>query len=90
MKSIPSYKTIYGSSYCGDSLELLSQVPDASVSLVMTSPPFVLQRPKEYGNLEHDEYLDWMVGYGRVVMQKLRDDGSFVKAGIGFYSDLDN
>jgi DNA modification methylase len=78
MKSIPSYKTIYGSSYCGDSLELLSQVPDASVSLVMTSPPFVLQRPKEYGNLEHDEYLDWMVGYGRVVMQKLRDDGSFV------------
>jgi site-specific DNA-methyltransferase (cytosine-N4-specific) len=44
----------------------------------MTSPPFVLQRPKEYGNLDHDEYLDWMVGYGQLIKQKLRDDGSFV------------
>jgi site-specific DNA-methyltransferase (cytosine-N4-specific) len=44
----------------------------------MTSPPFVLQRPKEYGNLDHDEYLEWMVSYGRVIKEKLRDDGSFV------------
>ena len=78
MKSTPSYKTVYGASYCGDSLELLGELPDESVSLIMTSPPFVLQRPKEYGNLDHDEYLDWMVAYGRVAMQKLRRDGSFV------------
>ncbi len=78
MHSVPSYKTIYGAAYCGDSLALLSQVADASVSLVMTSPPFVLQRPKEYGNLDESAYLDWMLGYGRVVKQKLREDGSFV------------
>jgi site-specific DNA-methyltransferase (cytosine-N4-specific) len=78
MKSIPAYKTAYGASYCGDSLELMAELPDESVSLIMTSPPFVLQRPKEYGNLDHDEYLDWMVTYGRVAMQKLRHDGSFV------------
>jgi len=44
----------------------------------MTSPPFVLQRQKEYGNLDHDEYLDWMVSYGQMIKRKLRDDGSFV------------
>jgi DNA modification methylase len=78
MRTTSSYSTVYGSSFCGDSLSLLSEVPDSSVSLVMTSPPFVLQRPKEYGNLDHDEYLEWMVSYGRVIKEKLRDDGSFV------------
>lgn len=78
MQSAPSYKTVYGAAFCGDSIGLLSEVADSSVNLVMTSPPFVLQRPKGYGNLEHDEYLDWMVGYGRLIKQKLRDDGSFV------------
>ncbi|MBS1823159.1 MAG: site-specific DNA-methyltransferase [Acidobacteria bacterium] len=78
MHSVPSYKTAYGQAFCGDSLELLSELPDSSVGLVMTSPPFVLQRPKEYGNLEQDEYLDWMVSYGRTIKRKLREDGSFV------------
>lgn len=78
MRSAPSYKTVYGSAFCGDSINLLSEVDDSSVNLVMTSPPFVLQRPKEYGNLEHDEYLDWMIGYGQLIKRKLRDDGSFV------------
>jgi len=78
MRTSPAYKTVYGLSFCGDSLELLPQVADASVNLVITSPPFVLQRPKEYGNLDHDAYLDWMVEFGRLVKDKLCDDGSFV------------
>ena len=78
MRSKPFYKTTYGASFCGDSLELLREVEDSSVSLVITSPPFALLRQKEYGNLEHDEYLDWMTKYGHVIRQKLRDDGSFV------------
>lgn len=28
--------------------------------------------------MEHDEYLDWMIRYGHVIKEKLRDDGSFV------------
>lgn len=44
----------------------------------MTSPPFALQRQKEYGNLAQHEYVDWLLGFGRIVHQKLRDDGSFV------------
>ncbi len=78
MRSTPAYKTVYGSSFCGDSLDLLRQVPNLSVNLIMTSPPFVLQRQKEYGNLEQDAYLDWMVSYGHLIKEKLREDGSFV------------
>jgi site-specific DNA-methyltransferase (cytosine-N4-specific) len=73
-----SYTTAFGSTYCGDSLELLLTLPDASVNLVVTSPPFALQRQKEYGNRDQAEYVDWLTGFARLVHQKLRDDGSFV------------
>ena len=46
--------------------------------LVMTSPPFALQRKKEYGNKDQNEYLDWITEFGKAVYRKLRDDGSFV------------
>ncbi|MDD1966722.1 site-specific DNA-methyltransferase [Pseudomonas putida] len=64
--------------FIGDSMELLTKLPDKSVSLVMTSPPFALQRKKEYGNLDQHEYIDWFLGFARLVHQKLKDDGSFV------------
>lgn len=78
MKTTPSYKTIYGKAFRGNSLDLLAELPDASISLVMTSPPFALQRQKEYGNLDQHAYLDWMMEFGKLVHQKLRADGSFV------------
>jgi len=73
-----SYSTRYGEAWCGDSLELLARLEDNSVNLVMTSPPFALQRKKEYGNKEQHEYLDWITEFAKLVHQKLRDDGSFV------------
>lgn len=78
MISTPSYNTMFGSCFCGDSIALLHEVEDESVNLVMTSPPFVLQRPKEYGNLDERAYLDWMAGFGRLIKRKLREDGSLV------------
>jgi site-specific DNA-methyltransferase (cytosine-N4-specific) len=74
----PAYVTHFGTAYCGDSLELLTQVPDNSVSLVMTSPPFALQQQKEYGNKTQKKYIDWLVKFAKVVYLKLKDDGSFV------------
>lgn len=73
-----AYTTSLGAAYCGDSQALLEALPDGSVSLVMTSPPFALQRQKEYGNKEQHEYVDWLAGFAEVVYRKLRDDGSFV------------
>lgn len=41
-----SYSTKLGKAWCGDSLELLERQPDNSINLVMTSPPFALQRKR--------------------------------------------
>lgn len=77
-KTAPAYHTAKGATFIGDSRELLEELPDGSVNLVITSPPFALQRQKEYGNLDQHEYIDWFLEFGRIVHRKLRDDGSFV------------
>lgn len=74
----PLYHTTRGQAYVGDSLELLAQLPDASIDLVMTSPPFALQRQKTYGNVEEAEYVEWIKPFGRQVFRVLKESGSFV------------
>lgn len=74
----PAYFTRRGSAYVGDSRDLLAELPDSSINLVLTSPPFALLRQKEYGNLDQHEYIDWLAQFAALVHQKLKDDGSFV------------
>jgi DNA modification methylase len=74
----PAYSTNFGATYCGDSRHLLTYLPDNSVNLVITSPPFALQRKKTYGNKDQDEYVDWLAEFGKLVHSKLAEDGSFV------------
>ena len=38
----PVYTTEYGYAYLGDSLALMRDLPNESVNLVLTSPPFAL------------------------------------------------
>jgi len=77
-KEKPLYNTELGEAYVADSLEMLAQLPDNSVNLVMTSPPFALQRKKDYGNKNQHEYIDWLAEFASLVYQKLTPDGSFV------------
>src|SRR5204863_8830641 len=76
--ALPAYTTGFGAAYCGDSLELLAGLPDASINLVLTSPPFALQRQKTYGNKDQAEYIEWLTQFARQVHRVLKDDGSFV------------
>jgi len=80
MKSLPEplYTTHYGAAYVGDALELLQGLPDGSVDLVLTSPPFALQRQKEYGNVDQDEYVDWLLSFTIEIKRVLKSAGSFV------------
>jgi site-specific DNA-methyltransferase (cytosine-N4-specific) len=73
-----AYSTRLGAAYCGDSIELLSEIPDGTLNLVMTSPPFALQRQKDYGNPNQDQYVDWLTRFASAVHAKLAEDGSFV------------
>lgn len=74
----PAYYTRLGAAHIGDSLELLDMVPNNSINLVMTSPPFALQRKKSYGNESQDQFVDWIVPFALKVYDKLAVDGSFV------------
>ena len=73
-----SYRTAHGACYQGDSLDLLAKLPDESVDLVVTSPPFALLRQKSYGNKDQGEYVDWLCAFGVQVRRVLKETGSFV------------
>lgn len=73
-----AYETRLGKMYHGDSLKFLDTLADNSINLVITSPPFALQRKKEYGNKNGQEYIDWLTQFAVKIKQKLTDDGSFV------------
>ena len=74
----PTYLLISETGSCGDSRDLLTQLPDGSINLVVTSPPFALQRKREYGNRQQGEYIEWLSGFAKIVHRKLAPDGSFV------------
>lgn len=74
----PIYTTNLGAAHVGESRELLAALDDDSVDLVMTSPPFALQRKKSYGNEEQDTYVDWLLSFCGEVRRVLKPTGSFV------------
>lgn len=74
----PAYETPWGAAYSGDSRDLLRALPDASVNLVLTSPPYALHFQKEYGNVEKSEYVAWFRPFAEQILRVLTPDGSFV------------
>lgn len=79
---VPELKSYYsrqfGAAYLGDSLALIKSVPDCSVNLILTSPPFALTRKKAYGNKSSEEYIEWFMPFAAEFRRVLREDGSFV------------
>src|ERR1700693_3900621 len=55
----PYYTTPYGAAFLGDSLDVLKALPDKSVNLAVTSPPYALHFQKEYGNVTKSDYVEW-------------------------------
>lgn len=71
-----------GTLYVGDSHHALAHQPltkiRGKVQLVFTSPPFPLNRKKKYGNLQGDEYVDWLASFAPRLVEYLTVDGSIV------------
>ncbi len=78
MKRLPMYYTKYGAAFVGDSLEIMRELPNESIDLVVTSPPFALRRQKSYGNVSETDYVDWIKPFGHEVLRLLKPTGSFV------------
>lgn len=77
-KVAPFYSTDFGSAYLGDSKEILKQLPDNSVNLLFTSPPYALHFKKAYGNVDKADYVEWFLGFAKEFFRILKPEGSFV------------
>jgi len=73
------YKTELGRIYCVDSLDFMrAEIADASIDLIMTSPPFGLVRRKTYGNVDAENYVTWFHPFGLEFHRVLKPNGSLV------------
>jgi site-specific DNA-methyltransferase (cytosine-N4-specific) len=75
-KPLIEYKL--GAAYLGDALEIMKCIPNSSINLILTSPPFALTRKKEYGNEDAEQYVEWFVPFAREFYRTLKDDGSLI------------
>ncbi|MEW6564644.1 MAG: site-specific DNA-methyltransferase [Spirochaetota bacterium] len=73
------YTTDYGKYYIGKCEETIKELNlEGKVQLILTSPPFPLNKKKQYGNLDGEEYLEWFKGLAELFSNVLAPDGSIV------------
>lgn len=64
--------------YLGDSKEQLKLIPDNSVDLIVTSPPYADQRKSTYGGIHPDSYVDWFLPISDELLRVLKPTGTFI------------
>jgi DNA modification methylase len=64
--------------YLGDSKEVLKILPDNSVDLIFTSPPYADQRKSTYGGISPSKYVDWFLPISKELLRVLKPSGSFI------------
>ena len=62
--------------YYTDCLEGIKQLDNNSVSLVITSPPYAMQRKFQYGGINEKDYPEWTLKWMEELRPKLKDDAS--------------
>lgn len=64
--------------FAGDAKVELRKLNDASVDLIVTSPPYADQRKSTYGGISPDHYVDWFLPISAELFRVLKPDGSFI------------
>lgn len=72
------YEKIQNVLLTGDCRDLLPTLPDNSVDLIVTSPPYADQRKHTYGGVTPDEYVDWFLPIASELKRVLKPTGSFI------------
>ncbi len=79
---VPAYQRKLGTMYVGESFAALTHRTltkyRGGVQMVFTSPPFPLNRKKKYGNLQGDEYVEWLASFAPLFAEYLTPNGSIV------------
>ena len=61
----------------GDCLEKMKEIPDGSIDMVFTSPPYADRRKSTYGGIVSSEYVDWFLPITKEIKRILKSSGSF-------------
>lgn len=64
--------------YQGDCLSELQYLPDNSIDLIVTSPPYADQRKSTYGGVKADEYVEWFLPIAEQLLRVLKPTGTFI------------
>ena len=62
----------------GDCLNIMAEMPENSVDLIVTSPPYAERRIDTYGGITPDKYVEWFLPRSEQMRQVLKPTGSFV------------
>jgi hypothetical protein len=77
-----THKTALGKYYTGDAQQLLEsefgQKLQGKVDLILTSPPFPLNKKKSYGNFEGEKYKEWLISMAKTFSHLITNRGSIV------------
>lgn len=62
----------------GDAVAELKSLPDNSVDLIVTSPPYADQRKHIYGGISPDLYVEWFLPLSAELLRVLKPTGTFI------------
>lgn len=64
--------------YLGDSKIELLNIPENTVDLIVTSPPYADQRKGTYGGIHPDNYVEWILPITEQLFRVLKTSGTFI------------
>jgi len=62
----------------GDCKTILKELPDNSIDLIFTSPPYADQRKSTYGGIHPEKYVEWFLPISNELLRVLKPTGTFV------------
>lgn len=73
-----NYSNLSNAIVKGSCEEVLKALPDDSVDLIFTSPPYADQRSSTYGGIKPDHYVNWFLPKADQFFRVLKPTGSFI------------
>ena len=64
--------------YLGNCFEVLQRLPNSSVDLIITSPPYADQRKNTYGGIHPDNYVGWFMPIADELFRVVKPTGTFI------------
>lgn len=64
--------------YLGDCRIELHNIPENTVDLIVTSPPYADQRKGTYGGIHPDNYVEWFLPITEQLLRLLKPTGTFI------------